>query len=185
MLSKQLPTYHKCSIYAALRTPVMSPCNPLYPEKGQSHVSSTPLFSVLQKSPFSSFSSSIFHIGHEGGGWPNRPLLSISVPLLSPHFPSLLPSFLPSFSFPSFPFPISFPVSGLHPSPPWTRGGRVGRLAVIVMYSFLISTFLSPVFQPDLSLFPRLSRPSLPLSPVFPKTLPKTCPFSQKPICHP
>ena len=156
----------------------MSPCNPLYPEKGQSHVSSTPLFSVLQKSPFSSFSSSIFHIGHGEGGWPNRPLLS-------PHFPSLLPSFLPSFSFPSFPFPISFPVSGLHPSPPWTRGGEWA--------GWQSSSCIHSLFRPS---YPPFSSPTYPCFSAFPvlpclyllssqKLSQKSCPFSQKPICHP
>ena len=135
----------------------MSPCNPLYPQKGQSHLSSTSLFPVLQKSPFSSFSSSIFHIGHEGGGWPNRPLLSISVPLLSPHFSSLLPSFRTSFPFPSFPFPISFPVSCLPPSPPRTRGGeRAGWQS---------SSCIHSLFRPS---YPPFSSPTYPCFPAFP-----------------
>jgi len=93
---------------------------------------------------------------------PSFPSFSISVALIS------------AFIFLSV-LPVSYLLPRLRSSPfsSMDTRGRVGRLAVIVLYSFLISTFLSPVFQPDLSLFLRLSRPSLPLSPVFPKTLPK------------
>ena len=80
----------------------MSPCNPLYPEKGQSHVSSTPLFSVLQKSPFSSFSSSIFHIGHEGGEWAGWQSSSCIHSLFRPSYPP--------FSSPTYPCFPAFPV---------------------------------------------------------------------------
>ena len=80
----------------------MSPCNPLYPQKGQSHLSSTPLFPVLQKSPFSSFSSSIFHIGHEGGEWAGWQSSSCIHSLFRPSYPP--------FSSPTYPCFPAFPV---------------------------------------------------------------------------